>query len=119
MIPETTSDAGKGDDRLDVVDMQHSNSCGSGLPSYFLQKQLNVNVTIANDFFQVVAKGDISAVTKMERRIGLDVQYQVDAESGQNATFYAVLCEDETKAITMVKWLASKGCRIPMIDAIG
>ena len=55
----------------------------------------------------------------MENRIGLDVQYQVDADSGQNAVFYAVLCEDEQKAITMTKWLASKGCKIPLIDSIG
>ena len=44
------------------LEMQHSSSYGSGLPSYFLQKQLNVNVTIANDFFHEVAKGDILAV---------------------------------------------------------
>ena len=41
-----------------------------------------MNATIANDFFSVVTKGDIQAVKKMENRIGLDVQYQVEAESG-------------------------------------
>ena len=84
-----------------------------------MQKQLNVNETIANDFFSCVAKGDIQAVKKMENRIGLDVQYQVEAESGLNAIFYAVLCPDEIKAIKMTKWLATKGCKISLIDNIG
>ena len=66
-----------------------------------------------------MAKGDIQSVKKMESRIGLDVHYQEDMESGQNAAFYAVLCPDEAKAIKMTKWLAAKGCRIPMIDKIG
>ena len=84
-----------------------------------MQKQLNVNAIIANDFFRVVNKGDIQAVKKMENRIGLDVQYQVEAESGQNSIFYAVSCPDEQKAVKMTKWLATKGCKIAMIDNIG
>ena len=54
----------------------------NSLPSYFMQKQLNINANIVNDFFSVVAKGDIAAVKKLENRIGLDVQYQIEAESG-------------------------------------
>ena len=55
----------------------------------------------------------------MEKRIGLSVHYQEDTESGQNASFYAVMCKDENKAIKMTKWLASQGCNLHLIDKIG
>ena len=30
-----------------------------------------------------------------------------------------MLCCDEAKAIGMVKWLATKGCKIPLVDNLG
>ena len=114
----SAGDEAKKEEDEDTQELTNQNTCGNGLPSYFLQRQLNVNANIANDFFSVVEKGDIQAVKMKEGRIGLDVQYQVDAY-GKNAIFAAVACPDEHKAIKMTNWLASKGCKITLIDNLG
>ena len=91
----------------------------SAVPSYHMQQQLGVNATIARLFFDCVLKGDIDAVKKQENRMGLDVQYQIDGELQQNANFFATQIADTEKAIKMVRWLISKGCKIGLTDTLG
>lgn len=43
------------------------------VPSYFMQQQLDVQTNFAQSMFETVRKGDIEAVKRIERRIGLDV----------------------------------------------
>ena len=64
-------------------------------------------------------KGDIDAVKKQENRMGLDVQYQIDGQLQQNANFFATQIADTEKAIKMVRWLISKGCKIGLTDTLG
>ena len=91
----------------------------SAVPSYHMQQQLGVNATIARLFFDCVLKGDVDAVKKQENRMGLDVQYQMDGELQQNANFFATQISDTEKAIKMVRWLFSKGCKIGLTDTLG
>ena len=84
-----------------------------------MQKQLGVGESIARLFFDRVLTGDIEAVKKQENRIGLDVQYQIDGEFQQNANFFATQIGDEEKAIKMVRWLVSKGCKLALTDTLG
>ena len=51
--------------------------------------------------------------------MGLDVQYQMDGELQQNANFFATQIGDTEKAMKMIRWLVSKGCKIALADALG
>lgn len=66
--------------------------------------------------FETVRKGDIEAVKRIERRIGLDVQFLIDGNTSQNANFAAMKIQDESDAIEMVQWLVGKGCQIKLTD---
>lgn len=68
--------------------------------------------------FETVRKGDIEAVKRIERRIGLDIQFLIDGNMKQNANFAAMKVVDENKAIAMVQWLVGKGCQIKLTDAL-
>lgn len=50
----------------------NNNNTGS-VPSFHIQKSLNVNAAFAKIMFDVVKKGDIEAVKSQENRIGLDI----------------------------------------------
>jgi ankyrin repeat protein len=66
--------------------------------------------------FETVRKGDIEAVKRIERRIGLDIQFLIDGNMKQNANFAAMKIFDEAAAIKMVTWLVGKGCQIKLTD---
>ena len=66
--------------------------------------------------FETVRKGDIEAVKRIERRIGLDVQYLIDGNTKQNANFAAMKIVNENDAINMIQWLVGKGCQIKLTD---
>lgn len=51
-----------------------SNNTNTGsVPSFHIQKSLNVNAAFAKIMFDVVKKGDIEGVKSQENRIGLDI----------------------------------------------
>ena len=55
---ESKEKDGKNED-TGTSELAQNTNCSNSLPSYFMQKQLNVNDIYAKDFFSVVAKGDI------------------------------------------------------------
>ena len=50
------------------------------VPSYFMQQQLDIQTNFAQLMFETVRKGDIEAVKRIERRIGLDIQFLIDGK---------------------------------------
>lgn len=67
-----------------------------------MQQQLDVQSNFAQLMFETVRKGDIEAVKRIERRIGLDIQFLIDGNMKQNANFAAMKIGDEQRAISMV-----------------
>lgn len=66
--------------------------------------------------FETVRKGEIESVKRIEKRIGLDIQFLIDGNTKQNANFAAMKIQDEAKAMKMVQWLVGKGCQIKLTD---
>lgn len=78
---------------------KESSQNGGSVPSFHIQKTLNVNGAFAKILFDFVKLGDIAAVKKQEDRIGLDIQFLYDDQLKQNALFTAVMIKEEALAV--------------------
>lgn len=74
---------------------QGESGTSSGIPSYHMQRDLQVSAQLTKSLFDTIKKGDLEAAKREQAKLGISLGHLQDEGYKQNAMFYAVQIKDE------------------------